>query len=273
MSYFLSMKMLWLLVILILSTKGLFAQNINAGARITAMGQTGVALQEIWSLQSNQAGLASLRKPTVSISYLNSTPGTEINTQSAVFAIPYRHQTFGWSMQSFGFSAYKERRFGFAYARNFKDALYVSLNFNYHQLSIPGYGNAGTYSVEAGLQFKPSENLIIGAHIVNPSASSYDTDVAAILPVFAEAGSSYTFSDKVLVSTALVVTSKRFADFRTGIEYSVVPQLAFRGGISTHPFKQYAGFGYTIDHLCIDGALSSHPALGYSPQISLAYEF
>ncbi|WP_139125806.1 PorV/PorQ family protein [Arcticibacter eurypsychrophilus] len=267
------MKMLWLSVILILSTKGLFAQNMNAGARITAMGQTGVALQEVWSIQSNQAGLASLHKPIAAISYLSSIQGTEISTQSIVFAYPYRHQTFGWSMQSFGFSAYKERRFGFAYACNFNDVLYASLNFNYHQLSIAGYGNAGTYSLEAGLQFKPSENLIIGAHVVNPSASSYDTSVDDVLPVFAEAGSSYMFSDKVLISTALVVSSKRIADFRTGLEYSVIPQLAFRGGISTRPFKQYAGFGYAIDHLCIDGAISSHPALGYSPQISLAYEF
>lgn len=265
--------MLWLSVILILSTKGLFAQNINAGARITAMGQTGVGLQDVWSLQSNQAGLASLSKPIAAISYLNTIQGTEISTQSVVFAYPYRHQTFGWSMQSFGFSAYKERRFGLAYARNFNDVIYASLNFNYHQMIIPAYGNAGTYSIEAGIQFKPSENLIIGTHIVNPSSSIYDTAVGAVLPVFVEAGSSYVFSDKVLISTALVVSSKRMAGFRTGIEYSVVPQLAFRGGISTHPFKHYAGFGYIINHLCIDGALSSHAALGYSPQISIAYEF
>jgi hypothetical protein len=268
------MKVHRLSFFLILLTKGLNAQDVNPGSRLTSMGNTGVALQDVWSMQSNPAGIASLAAPAVAITYQKNYPGTSLSTEAAAVVYPLKNHAFGLSFQSFGFSAYKELRLGFAYARKFGNAVYTALGFNYHQLSITSYGSVSGFSIDAGLQYKPSKELIIGAHVSNLSNSSYDKGAGAAIPVQLAVGASYRFSEELLLSSSVVAgTDKSGGDFRTGMEYCLLSQLAFRAGVGVHPFNQYAGLGYILKHVSVDLAVSNHLVLGYNPQISLAYVF
>src|SRR5688572_14951137 len=96
-----------------------FSQDINQGPRFTSLGNTGVALQDIWSLQSNQAGLAAIERPTAAIAYQSNYLGTDISTQTALFAYPYKRNIFGISVQNYGVSAYSEQRIGLCYSKRF----------------------------------------------------------------------------------------------------------------------------------------------------------
>lgn len=254
-------------------TKPLYSQEINLGPRVTALGNIGVALSDVWSLQSNQSGLAFLQKPTASVSYRNSFLSAELHTQSAVFAYPFGRNVFGISFQNFGFTAYSEQKIGVAYAKRFGNDVSAALNLNLHQVNIPNYGGVQTYSIDAGLQYRVNQNFILGTHISNPGMSKYQTDVQALIPVSLEFGGSYRFSDKVLLNSGFVKVLDSTSDFRCGLEYSVVDWLAFRGGMSVNPFRQFAGIGYQLADLKIDAAASTHPDLGFSPQIALTYEF
>lgn len=268
------MKVRQLSLLLILFTKALYAQNINPGSRLTSMGNTGAALQDVWSMQSNPAGIAVLSSPVVGVTYKKNFPGTSLSTEAAVIVYPLKNHAFGLSVQTFGFSAYKELRLGFAYARKFGEAIYTALDFNYHQLSIPSYGSAGAFSIDAGFQYKPSNELIIGAHVSNLSNSSYDKGEGAVIPVYLAVGASYRFSEELLLCTSVVAGNDNSGgDFRAGMEYCLLRQLAFRAGVGVHPFNQYAGLGYSLKHVSVDLAVSNHLVLGYNPQISLAYVF
>ena len=269
------MKLLYLnalCIILSWATYG-FSQEINYGPRITALGNTGVALSDIWSLQANQAGLAGLKKPVASISYRNSFLNPELNTQSAVLAYPKGRNVIGLSLHNYGFSAYSEQKLGFTYAKMFGPALSAAINVNLHQVKIQQYGSAQTYSVEAGLQYKLNENLTLGTHISNPFANGYTNEVDAVIPVSMEFGASYRFTDKLLLNTGVVNNLSSSFDIRGGLEYFVINSLAFRGGIAARPFRQFAGFGYQLYDFKFDAAASSHPVLGISPQLALSYEF
>jgi len=268
------MKVCRLSLFLTLLAGALNAQDINPGSRLTSIGNTGVALQDVWSVQSNPAGIASLAAPAVGITYQKNYPGTSISTEAAVLVYPLKKHAFGVSFQSFGFSAYKELRLGLAYARKFGEAVYTAVDFNYHQLSIPSYGSAGGFSIDAGFQYKPSKELIIGAHVSNLSNSSYDKGAGAVIPVQLAVGASYRFSEELLLSTSVVAgNDDSGGDFRAGMEYCLLTQLAFRAGVGVHPFNQYAGLGYVFKHVSVDLAVSNHLVLGYNPQISLAYVF
>jgi hypothetical protein len=247
--------------------------QVNPGARFVAMGSTGVSLQDIWSLQQNQAGLADLKKPIAAIGYERHSAVQELSTQSALFALPYKKNVFGLSFRRYGFSAYNEQQAGFTFARKFGNTLYAALNFNYHQLKITNYGSAQTFSVEAGLQYQAADKLWLGTHIANPSRNKYGKDIDASIPVVLEFGASYLFSDKVLIATAFEKVLNSNTDFKAGAEYRLMELLYLRGGISVNPFKQYAGFGLNYQHFRLDAAASSHPALGYTPQIAMSYEF
>lgn len=261
------------LYLLVSYTNPLYSQEINLGPRVTALGNIGVALSDVWSIQSNQSGLAFLQKPTASISYRNSYLSSELHTQSAVFAYPFGRNVLGLSFQSYGFTAYSEQKIGFTYAKRFGNNVSAALNLNFHQVDIPSYGSVQTYSVEAGLQYKVNESLILGTHISNPGMSNYDVEVQSLIPVSLEFGGSYRFSDKVLLNTGFVKVLDSTSDFRCGLEYSVIDWLAFRGGVSVNPFRQFAGLGYQFKDLKIDVGASTHPYLGFSPQIALSYEF
>lgn len=262
------------LITLILSlANSLFAQDIHDGSRLTALGNTGVALQDVWALQSNQAGIASIKRPIASIACESSFFNSAIMTQSAIFAFPYHRNVFGLSLRSYGMDEYKEQKIGFAFARGFGESVSASLSFNVHQLKISRYGSAGAWSVEAGMQYKAGSNLIIGAHIANPNRSAYDADLNAIVPVLFEFGTSLRLTDKVLLSSAIAKELDSAAGFKCGIEYNLISQVFLRGGAATNPFRQSAGFGYTYHSLNVDIAAASHPDLGFSPQISLGYEF
>lgn len=268
------MKVRQLSFLLILASKSLFAQDINSGSRITSMGNTGVAIQEAWSLQSNPAGIAALHTPVMGVTYQKNFPGTSLSTESAIFVYPMKKHAFGLGIQSFGFSAYKELRLGFAYARKFGESVYSALNFNYHQLSIPAYGSTRTYSIDGGFQYRFSNELILGAHVSNLSNSSYDQTAGAVIPVYLAIGSSYRFSEELLLCTSLCAgNNDSGGDFRCGVEYCLLDQLALRAGLAVHPFSQYAGFGYMLKHIHVDLAVNNHLILGYNPQISLGYVF
>ena len=247
--------------------------QVNTGARFTSMASAGVSLQDVWSLQQNQAGLAGIKQITVAIAFQKPFAGYELNIQSAVFAVPINKNVFGLSFQRYGYASYNEQRAGFTYAKGFGNRLYVALNFNYHLLTIDSYGSSNTYSVEAGIQYHLNEKFSVGAHIANPSRSSLHSGVNLVIPSKVQIGASYLFSEKVLFALAAEKTLSGDADTRAGLEYQIVELLALRGGLSANPFKHYAGFGLSFRKLKMDIAASSQPVLGYSPQIALSYEF
>ncbi|PRY53036.1 hypothetical protein B0I27_10443 [Arcticibacter pallidicorallinus] len=268
------MKVIRLSFLLFLFTGTSGAQDINPGSRLLSMGNTGVALQDVWSMQANPAGIASLACPAAALTYQKNYPGTSLSTEAAVMVYPLKKHAFGLAFQSFGFSAYKELRMGLAYARKFGETVFTAVDFHYHQISVPSYGETRAFSIDAGFQYKPSSELIIGAHISNLSNSSYDQSAGADIPVQLSVGASYRFSEELLLSSSVVAANgDRGGDFRTGLEYCLMSQLAFRAGVGIHPFNQYAGMGYVFKRLSVDMAVSNHLVLGYNPQISLAYVF
>jgi hypothetical protein len=269
------MKRLYLsaLYMLVCFTKPTLSQEVNPGPRLGAMGNSGVALSDTWSLQANQAGLTGLEKPIVALSYRSSYLQRDLSTRSAALIYPVGRNTFGLSVQAYGFSAYREQRISFACARSFGPSLSLSVALNRYQLIIEQYGSGSRHSIEVGMQYRINEYLRIGSHIANPTRTSASTDLSIHLPVVLQVGAAYQFSDKVLASTAIVNTVHAAAEWRFGLEYEIVAAFALRGGAATHPFQQFAGFGCDISDLKIDAAVSSHPLLGYSPQIAFSYAF
>jgi hypothetical protein len=266
------MKKFYFLIIFIFTANYSIGQT-NNGPRITAMGNAGVALQDVWGAVKNQAGIASINRPTISAGYENRFGVKELSTQSAVFAIPIKNYTIGASFQSYGVDAYKEVKTGLSLAKAFGPKLLTAVSLNYHQLKIANYGTSQSFSVEVGLQYEAFKNLWLATHIANPNQSQYRDNTDEIIPAHIQFGASYIFSDQLILSTEVEKTLDAQADVKAGLEYKIVKFIALRGGISVNPFKQYAGFGVNYDKFNLDFAIGSHPVLGYSPQISIGYEF
>jgi len=259
-------------LILILFQTELIAQ-ISPGPSSISMGSAGVALKGVWSLQHNSAGIAEIRRPIFALGYQRHFSDQDLSTQKAVFAIPFKQHVFGLSIHRYGLSEYSDQTTGIAYTRNFSGALALSIMINYHQLSIHKYGESRAVSVDAGMQYRINDKFWIGTHISNPSNSKFHDLLGSTIPLSISVGVSFEFSDKVLLVSDIrkVLTAK--IDTKLGLEYRMIKWFAFRGGMSANPFKQYAGFGIQYHRFALDVAISSHPNLGYSPNLAFSYEF
>lgn len=264
------MKYICLIFILLQYT---VTAQINPGPRSLAMGTAGVVLKDVWSLQHNPAGIASITRPIFALGYERHFSDRELSTQKAVFAIPFKQHVFGLSFQRYGFNEYSEQSAGIAYSRNFSGALALSIAFKYHQLSIPKYGSANAISADVGMHYRLNDRVWIGTHISNPGRSTYKELSGSIIPVSLAFGVSFEFSDKVLIISDILKVLNAGINAKLGIEYTLVNWFALRGGMSANPFKQYAGFGLNYQRFALDMAISSHLNLGYSPSLAFSYEF
>ena len=264
------MKLIFLFFILFQTE--LIAQ-ISPGPRSLSMGSAGVALKDVWSLQHNSAGIAEIRRPIFAVGYERHFSDQDLTTQKAVFVIPFKQHVFGLSFYRYGFTEYSEQTAGIAYTRNFSGALSLSIMLKHHQLSIHKYGVSRAVSVDLGMQYRINDRFWIGTHFSNPSNSKFQNLLGSTIPLSISFGVSYEFSDKVLIISDIHKVLNAGIDTKLGLEYRLVKWFCIRGGVSASPFKQSAGFGLQNNRFALDVALSSHPNLGYSPNLAFSYEF
>jgi len=243
------------------------------GPKITSMGNAGVALQNVWSNNSNAAGIAVIENPTFAAGYENRFSVKELSSKSVVGVFPVKNYRLGASFQSYGNSSYALSKTGISLARAFGKNLFTAITLNYHQVSIENYGNARSFSVEAGMQLEALPDFWIGAHIANPNQSKFANSTEELIPAHLKFGAAFIMSNKLIISSEIEKVLDAQMDFKIGLEYKIIELLALRGGISANTFKQYAGFGLNYQKFEMDFAVSSHPVLGYSPQIAIGYAF
>ena len=103
--------------------------------------------------------------------------------------------------------------------------------------------------------------------------SSYSQYAAENIPVILGFGMSWDLTPRLLFMTDIQKISAGQLDMKSGLEYNILNKFFLRAGVSMIPFNQYAGFGISYQHFRVQIAVSSHIELGFSPQMSLGYEF
>jgi len=264
---------IWNALLISLTPFYLSAQN-NLGPRLTAMGNNGAAVTDIWNLQANPSAIISIKKPAVSLNYIKHLFSNEVSTQGFVAVIPFRNNFIGASFQRYGFSEYFESKAGFAYAKKFGEKLSFAINGNYHQVRIHNYGASNGFSIDFGALYQFNKEFAVGAFVSNLSKQKFNSaEVLIEIPTSLNIGASYFASDKVLIATSISKNLSHSIDVSLGIDYKIIDLLSLRGGLSAKPFKQYAGFGLNYKKLLFDMATTYDANLGYAPQIAIGYAF
>ncbi|MCZ4222731.1 hypothetical protein [Pedobacter rhodius] len=264
---------IWNVLLISLTPFYLFAQN-NLGPRLTAMGNNGAAVTDIWSLQANPSGISEFKTPAVSLSYIKHLFNNEISTQAFAAVVPFRNNIIGAGFQRYGFSEYNESKFSFLYTKRFGNKLSIGLNGNYHQLKIANYASSKGLSVDVGVLYQFKRQFTLGAFVNNPFKQKFNsTEIVAKIPTSFHVGAGYFASDKVLIATTVSKILNQSINVSLGIDYKIIDLLSLRGGLSAKPFKQHAGFGLNCKKFLLDMATTYDANLGYTPQIAVGYAF
>lgn len=272
---------LFLLFVLVFSVFNLHAiDNYPVGARSVGVADASVTFFDLWAAFNNQAGLTQLKSVEAGTYYENKFLLPDLSLKSFAFALPVNKTgVFALSATQFGGVLYNETKAGLAFAKQLGEKFSAGIQLDYLSTHIANgddgyvYGTNNSVAAEGGFIAEPLTNLTIGLHIFNPTRvklADYDDER---VPTIMRFGGSYKFSEKVLVCSEMEKNVDQQNIFKAGLEYHVVEQIFLRAGMASNPSLSSFGFGIKMKQLQIDIASTYHQALGFSPQLSLVYDF
>ncbi len=270
------MKISFTLFLILVFLKGTTASGewISHGSRSAAMGLSSAAVSDFWSVNNNQAGMAFYGKTAAGIYYENRFLINELATQSGAFTLKTRYGMLGATVGYSGDANYNTTKAGLAYAMKFGNRFAAGIQLDYINTALAeDYGKHSNITFDIGIMVKITEQFTFGAHTFNPmhvELSEYNNES---IPATLNAGFSYTFSDKLLLTAEAFKNSEYPMEFRSGIEYKLSRIAYARIGLSTNPARYTFGFGLEMKNFTLDISSSIHQQLGYSPQASLQYTF
>ncbi len=250
------------------------AESFPLGARAWGMAQTVVAQSDRFALVNNIAGIATQRERSVFSSYDSYHGFQGVGTLAFGAVLPLRDDlAAGFSVQRFGDQIYNEMSFGLGVAHRI-NRISLGLKADYRQIAV----NANSVSlskkalvVEMGGIAQLSSTVFLGAHLYNLTQSSFAGEGLEGLPTVMKTGLTYVPTESLRLSGEFVKNTAYPASLRAGIEYEAIPKLFFRTGIASKPYTNHFGLGYAGGNFAVDYAASSHPQLGWSHHVTLAY--
>lgn len=246
--------------------------QISNSARTAGLGGCSISISDSWSVINNQAGLGSQRSYWAGIYHENKYLVKELGYSVLAACIPVKPGTFGISLTHFGYSQYSQSRFALSYGMKLSSNIYAGVGLNYHTLKLANeYGSASCISVEGGIIYNPIEKLTLGAHIINPTQSTFGSSKK--LPTSFGLSLAYKPNRNIILIVQGDDNTQYKTVFRTGIEYNPIKRVSIRTGIASNPTEVSFGLGWRVKHMVFDLAFSYHQILGYTPFASLSYTF
>ncbi|HEX4876666.1 MAG TPA: hypothetical protein VFV31_08345 [Chitinophagaceae bacterium] len=225
---------------------------------------------EIFSVTGNPASLARLKIIAAGISAERRFLLNELNAYQAVAGLPTASGNFGIVTNYSGFSSYNETKMGLVYARSLGKKIDIGAQFNYHGISIAGYGNASTVSAEAGAIMHLADNLHAGLRVTNPVGGKFGKDNEK-LPFIYSAGVGYDASDRFFIAAEIVKEENKPVTINAGFQYRLPALLHFRAGVSSATSQVWGGAGIRLPSFRIDLISSYHPQLGLTPGLLILF--
>ena len=249
-------------------------ENFPIGTRPAALANTYVMQSDIWSVHHNQAGLGFYPRFSLGFHHENKFLVEKYSLHALGLTYPAKPGTFGLSYSYFGYEDYNVSKVGLGIGKSFGNNFSAGVQLNYHYVYIRGdYENRGALSVEGGIQYKPFDNLCIGAHVFNPTRSKASNFQNDTLTTSFTTGVGYSPSEKLFIGIEIEKHLTQTPVFKAGLEYQMLESLYLRTGILTNPVQNTFGIGYKIGRISADVAFTRHYILGFTPHFSIQIEF
>lgn len=252
------------------------AQNTlqSIGGRSAAMGKTGVASYDFWSVNNNQAGLAFMEKSGVGFYYQNLYLVNDLNYNQLSAVLKTYRGGFGVNVSYFGYGQYNEKKVGLAYGMQLGKRFSIGAQLDYlHTYIAQDYGSKGVVTFELGMMAKINEDLTLGAHVFNPISAKLAEYDDERIPTLLSLGLNWKLSSDFTAAVEAQSDIDNPLILKAGLEYNIMDLIYIRIGLSNNPNVFTFGAGLYYSGFRLDFSSSMHQVLGYSPQMSAQYLF
>lgn len=262
-----------LLIIFLLLTTATFSQGwLPAGGRSMSMANATVSSADEWSYFNNPGATACAKNFSIGISYENRFLLKELQTQNVAIMVPLKVGVISIGGHMYGYQNFRSIKGGVGYSLPLVENLFAGVQLNYQGIQLASnYGSKNSMTAEAGLYYKVSDNWNFGLSVFNLGRSKLSEYQDDRFTTIMRLGTSYLFSEKLLVSAEVDKDLEFNPRFRGGIEYQLVDGLYLRGGFATGRMEYTFGMGCQIKIINLNFGSSYDQILGWSPHFSISY--
>jgi hypothetical protein len=261
-------------LLIIVSFISVSSGQMNPGAKQIAMANSDVALSDdVFSLFNNPAGLAQLNWRELGLYYSPAPFGLkELSNGYIAYTEPLGFGSAGIGAMTYGFDLYRESRLLISFSTLYLNKFFAGVSFNYHIVSIQGYGNKAVFYLNAGCLGYLTDELKIGFSIQNINHSSFTTDEDQI-PLLLNAGLSFNIDDNLSLNFSAEKDIRYKASVKSGINYDLIDNLSLRIGFANEPAEFSCGIGIHFSYFNFDYSVFTHPDLGLTHQAGIIISF
>ena len=238
-------------------------------ANYVGVGAYSLKFTDVFSFSSNQASLSRIKDWSVGVYSERTYMLNELKRFSAAVALPFQRGGAGIAADYFGYAAFNESHAGIAYGRALGEKIDVGVQFNYHHISMAGYGSDGAINFEIGTIIHLTNKLQVGCHLYNPVGGKFSKDSGEKIASIYSFGAGYEASEKLLITTSLVKEENQPVNVNVSMQYAFVKQFFIRGGLTSASASYFAGAGVAWKNYRIDVAADWHPQAGLTPCLLL----
>jgi len=246
----------------------------NSGALSTSMSGLNVNNEDIWSVNNNISQLSKIKNPELSISSFQPFLVKDFTTSSIVFGVPTKKGAFGINFSTNGNKHLQMHNVGFGYSQKLGENFQSGIKLNYFMINAGDYYNKrSVISTDIGFSSKLSNELQLGICIKNPTFTKLSNFDDERLATNFQLAAGYKFSNELILHTGVEKNIFYPASFLAAIEYQPSEKIFLSGGIKSNPSIASFGVSMSQKQFTICAATQIHQFLGWSPDLSIIYQF
>ncbi|MBX2951387.1 MAG: hypothetical protein KF870_02705 [Leadbetterella sp.] len=243
------------------------AQFTVLGAEAFGRANSLVAVPGFSSMYQNPGGIGVDTSGFLSFNFLKILPVRGLHTTGVQGVFRGRGFNYGFSVDSFGDTYYRESRAGLALARK-QDRVAMGVKISY--IGVSGVGPRSAFLGEIGMVVTPVPMVSLGLCMVNfTSAKFYDDHP---LPTVLALGAGIYPNSRVNLSGQLDYRVGGGAALRLGLDYQVRKQLGFSAGIDPEMRSVHFGTRVLAGRYGFLYGIATHPYVGIAHHTTFIYK-
>ena len=249
-------------------------QTTAIGARSFSLAGIAAGLEDPWAAANNPAGLARYNHVSIATSLEQRFLMKELGYYAIATTMPTGKGCFGLSALYSGYQSFMDQEVSFAYGRLFGENILAGISLVYvfqKAGSEPRSIHQVSYELGAIVVLSKKVNLAFTAF--NPFQLYYKSKEYACLPAILKLGLSVQYSPVLIIHTEFDKNLDLPPIMKIGIEYIIRKIIFRRGGVRAFPASWSFGTGLRHDEFLFEFSFLYHQYLGFTPQVSIQYDF
>jgi hypothetical protein len=249
-------------------------QETAVGARSASMAGISAGLEDSWSVMNNPAGLARYNHLTICTNLEQRYFMKELGYYALALSVPASNGCIGIATLYSGYQAFTDQKFRIGYGRLFGEHILSGISLVY---VFQRAGNEARpvhqVSYELGAIVILSNKINLAFSTFNPFQLYYRSEDYATLPAIFRLGLSYHYATAFFLHTELEKDLDLPPILKIGLEYIFRELFYIRAGIQALPASYSFGIAIRHQRFLFEFASSYHFYLGFTPQVSLQFDF